>query len=115
MSDNLTFHQTKEYQRWLRKQPRDARERIRRKMKELGETDDMNLVASLTKPLGGGLHEVKAGGLRVYYAIEGVMMVLLCGGTKDTTKEQHNDISHARELLAKRSAAGIAGERTHGR
>ena len=39
----------------------------------------------------------------------------LCGGTKDTTKEQNNDISHARELLAKRSAAGIAGERTHGR
>ena len=54
-----------------------------------------------TKSLGEGVHELRihaGGGVRLYYGLDGrVLVVLLCGGTKRT---QARDIAKAKKLWA---------------
>ena len=87
--------ETDEFQQWIRNlRNRQARDRINTRLSRVrqgnfGDTDS----------LGGGLYEMRihyGPGYRIYFIREGMtVVVLLCGGDKDT---QPNDISRARRL-----------------
>ncbi|MDL2263598.1 type II toxin-antitoxin system RelE/ParE family toxin [Synergistaceae bacterium OttesenSCG-928-I11] len=54
------------------------------------------------KSLGMGVSELKLSGLglRIYFSeIGNVIVIILCGGDKNTKKEQSRDIQRAREYL----------------
>ena len=68
--------------------------------KRLYRLEDGNL--GEYRQLGGGLAELKLTGLglRIYFAeIDDVIIVILCGGSKNTKGEQVRDIQKAREYL----------------
>lgn len=63
------------------------------------------------KNLGGGLSELKLSGLglRIYFAeLDDVIVVILCGGGKNTKGEQSRDIEKAREYLDDFAQRGVA-------
>ncbi len=91
----LDVRQTDEFRDWLHRL-RDERtkarvgNRIRRIA--LGNPGD-------TRSLGGGLMEMRIDygpGYRIYFALRGASIVLLCGGDKHA---QQRDIVKARELM----------------
>ncbi len=63
------------------------------------------------KNLGGGLFELKLSGLglRIYFTeLNDVIVVILCGGGKNTKGEQSRDIRKAREYLDDFEQRGVA-------
>ena len=99
--DGIVFRvvETDEFQQWINSlRDRQARNRINARLSRVrqgnfGDTDSV----------GGGLYEMRihyGPGYRVYFIREGMaVVVLLCGGDKDT---QSSDISRARRLAADR-------------
>ena len=114
---SLDAEPTAEYKKWLGKLDRATRRDVRRKIREclVAGSKDVFTTLKNVKILGGGLLEVKFRGIRVYCAVEGDMIVLLLGGTKNTRGEQNRDIVHAREILLERRALRGVGQRAHDR
>jgi putative addiction module killer protein len=94
----MEIRQTLELERWLKRlRDRAARDKIliRIRRMALGNPGD-------AKSVGGGIGELRIDygpGYRVYFTQRGsALIVLLCGGDKDT---QERDIKRARELAAR--------------
>jgi putative addiction module killer protein len=88
---------------FARLRDRRARDRINARLRRLAAGN-----AGDSRPLGGGLHELRIDygpGYRVYYGwYAGAVVLLLAGGDKST---QSRDVAAARALLARVKAEGI--------
>ena len=103
----LDTETTAEYRKWLQRADHATRDAVSDRVSEylaVGTVDDFTRRKNV-KHLGKGLLEMKLRGIRVYFAIEQGMLVLLLGGTKNTPGEQDRDIERARRLLSQRRAA----------
>ena len=47
-----------------------------------------------SRPVGGGVHELRARGFRIYYATQGAKLIILLGG--GTKRRQQSDIDAAK-------------------
>ncbi len=78
---------------WMNKMPDKDRRRVQARLDRLAEGN-----LGDCKSVGNGVHELRlffGAGCRVYFAFEGnAVVLLLCGGTKDT---QNKDIKRAKE------------------
>ncbi len=87
---------TEEFDSWLDEQTSEVREMIATRVVRVGS----GLLGD-SAPVGDKVSELRfhAGpGYRVYYTIQGrVLVILLCGGTKGT---QRKDVKKAKELAA---------------
>ena len=56
-----------------------------------------------TEPVGGHISEMRifiGKGYRIYFTVQNVsVVILLCGGTKSSKKQQQNDIRQAKRIL----------------
>ena len=76
------------------------------------ETFGTQLSGKSSKPLGGGLYELRTTGSnaqRLYYGFIGRLAVIVHHGGKGGKTAQNQDIAAARRLLASRVARGLRG------
>ena len=96
----LDVRQTDAFRDWLRRlQDERAKARIDSRIRrlQLGNPGDV-------RSLGSGLIEMRIDygpGYRVYFAQQGLVVILLCGGDK---RRQDQDIKQARKLLEQHHA-----------
>ena len=113
----LSSATTADYKRWLQKLHHQARDHVAKKLGEylrVGTTNELTRRKNV-EPVGNGVLEMKLQGIRIYFAIEQDVIVLLYGGTKNTRREQSRDIDHAGRLLAHRRAGESSGLGAHER
>lgn len=104
-ADGVRIVQTEHFSNWImRLRDRNARLRIDDRLKRLAEGNPGD-----TKPLGGGVHELRlhfGPGYRIYFRWLGdVLIILLIGGDKTS---QSNDVATAKRL-AKEADYGLEG------
>ena len=96
----LDVRQTDSFRDWLRRlQDERAKARIDSRIRrlQLGNPGDV-------RSLGRGLIEMRIDygpGCRIYFALQGSVVILLCGGDK---RRQDQDIKQARKLLEQHHA-----------
>jgi putative addiction module killer protein len=95
----ITFHDKREFQRWFHRLAANDQARVITSINDL-----QNAARPLPMPhgrnLGSGLHELRPSSgratQRLYYAVHGQQVILLCAGRKDT---QDRDIDRARRRI----------------
>ena len=109
----LKFDKEPAYKKWYEDLSRQSRKKLREKLVEYCANDLQTFMALKTvepKQNAKGVFGVHMpDGLRIYFAVESGMIVLLCGGSKNRGKQRRRDIQHAANILqariARRSAA----------
>lgn len=100
----LRVVETAPFQRWMSSlRDKQAHYLINARLRKIGQ----GMIGD-TRPVGGGVYEMRihyGPGYRIYFIREGgAVIVLLCGGDKDS---QSRDINRARRLAADRRAGNV--------
>lgn len=96
MNLDVTFHDIRRFEKWLRSLDPTHADRVLGRLRFAARLGGPRVGMPLVRALGDSLHELRVDKYRIYFVVSGHELHIVAAGSKDT---QQRDIRRARRRL----------------